>query len=342
MAKLKFVNAATSEMAIIDIASFKQSIFDVIKDQVKLFSNEKLSDEDSIKKFLIENVSLQVVTKNFSFANIINRNLTFEQINVTNSMKIGVFVHQSPSVKPPLHLKKKKTSGELKISQGESKKEEQGKVEKDFDRDLKAIAPNERLNITQNNSDSEDAEMGIEDFKNFYEVIANKAHNKKDASKDILAQKKLQMQECHVRIKFPDRTILQAKFTHLETSATLYNFVKEQLNDPDIPFKLLFGHPLKVVKNSENLHLIKDLLFEKRTSLIFETSNKKLPFLKQDIKLESLENINKGEKSSLPLASEENAGKKEKKAEKKEEKDSKTKKQKLEDKMAKFLKLSKK
>lgn len=336
MAKLKFVNAATNEMAIINIASFKDSIFDVIKNEVKLFSNEKLSDEDSIKKFLIGNVSLQIVTKKVSFATIIKSNLTFEQINVTDSMKIGVFVHQSPSAKPPLHLKKTTASDEVKLRKEQSKPEQD--VEKKFSRDLKAIAPNERLNITQNNSDSEDAEMGIEDFKNFYEVIANKAHNKKDASKDILAQKKLLLQECHVRIKFPDRTILQAKFTNMETSATLYNFVREQLNDPDLSFKLLFGHPLKVVKNSETLYLIKDLLFEKRTSLIFETSNKKLPFLKQNIKLESLENIKKGDQPRVPAASEEFTIKKEKT----EEKDAKSKKQKLEDKMAKFLKLSKK
>ncbi|OBA27772.1 hypothetical protein HANVADRAFT_55342 [Hanseniaspora valbyensis NRRL Y-1626] len=178
--------------------------------------------------------------------------------------------------------------------------------------------------------------MGIDDFKNYYETIANKAHNKKDAYKDILAQKKLLLEECHVRIKFPDRTILQAKFTSSETSATLYDFIKSQLHNPDLSFELYFGHPLKVIKKSDSLYLIKDLKFEKRTSLLFETNNKKLPFLKKDIKLESLDNISNGnEKDNNNLETKKNK-------DVKKEDTGKSKKQKLEDKMSKFLKLSKK
>ncbi|KAL6928600.1 hypothetical protein ACO0SA_001928 [Hanseniaspora valbyensis] len=343
MAKLKFVNSSSNETAIIDVESFKTPVFDVIKNQTKILSISKPSDEESIKIFLINNVSLQIVTKKVTFDDIINKNLNFQQIGVTSSMKIGVFVQgssSSTSSKPVKQQEPKKTTNIIENKETEKlEKKGENKV-KEFNRETKAIAPTKKLNIdTSNNKgddDDEDPQMGIDDFKNYYETIANKAHNKKDVYKDILAQKKLLLEECHVRIKFPDRTILQAKFTSSETSATLYDFIKSQLHNPDLSFELYFGHPLKVIKNSDSLYLIKDLKFDKRTSLIFETNNKKLPFLKKDLKLESLDNISKSNEKDNKISE----TKKDKDVRK--EDTGKSKKQKLEDKMSKFLKLSKK
>jgi len=48
-----------------------------------------------------------------------------------------------------------------------------------------------------------------------------------------------------VRIKFPDEVLIQANFAMMETIENIYNFIKENLNDPLQNFFLFTSFPSK-------------------------------------------------------------------------------------------------
>ncbi|KAL6931838.1 hypothetical protein ACO0R3_003305 [Hanseniaspora guilliermondii] len=343
MPKLKLVNAKSNETAVVDVEDLRNPVFDIVRNYYQLLSVEPTYESDeTVKTFLKDNVSLQIMTKKVSFKDILDKNMSFKDIGVENSMKIGIFVDdgaeqlQSKSRKsvgdkikfslakvsnPLNHVEKKKESNTidgsmLGIYDGESSKS--------FDRDAVAIAPSKKLAI--NEDDGYDAEVTLDDFKNYYEHIRRNSSND---FPDFSEKRKEEIPECHIRIKFPDRTILQAKFSNTETSELLYDFVTNSLEMPDSPFELYFAHPLKLVKRSDKLLLIRDLGFEKRTSLIFKTHERNVPYLKKSIQLRDIFEEERKQKAKV------------------HDKDSLVseidlKKQKLEKKMAKFLKLSKK
>lgn len=342
MPKLKLVNSKSNETAIVNVEDLNKPVYDIVRNYYKILSVEPTHTSDEVvKSFLRESVSLQVLTKKVAFKDILDKNLSFKDIGVVSSMKIGIFVDAKldekqtkpkesvgdkikaslSSVSKPL---KKDAKQKAPQNNAEIKSQvENSKQETLFDRDAVFIAPSEKLAIDKD--DGYDAEVTLDDFKNYYE------HIKKDSSNDFPDFKnksKEEIDECHIRIKFPDRTILQAKFTKTETSELLYDFVTNSLEKPDSPFELHFAHPLKRVERSNRLLLIRDLGFEKRTSLIFKTQERTVPYLKKSIQLRELfDKKNENDKTH------ENNSEASKAA---------LKKQKFEDKMAKFLKLSKK
>lgn len=344
MPKLKLVNSKNNETAIIDVADLTKPVYDIVRNYYKVLTVEPTyTSDEAVKAFLRESVSLQVMTKNIPFRDIIGKNLSFNDIGVTSSMKIGIYVDSKAeksqterkenvadkikaslsTVAKPLKkdTKKHHTHEKVVTSHTENDDYNYKKCDSPFDRDAIAIAPTKKLAIDKD--DGYDAEVTLDDFKNYYE------HIRKDSSNDFpdfKEKEKEELEECHIRIKFPDRTILQAKFTNKETSELLYDFVTNSLEMPDSPFELHFAHPLKRVERSDKLLLIRDLGFEKRTSLIFKTQERNVPYLKKSIQLRDLFD----EKKRQDSQNNEELSK------------AALKKQKFEEKMSKFLKLSKK
>lgn len=343
MPKLKLVNAKSNETAVVDVEDLTKPVFDIVRNYYRLLSVEPTHESDeTVKSFLKDSVSLQIMTKKVSFKDILDKNMSFKDIGVESSMKIGIFVDdkaEQRQSKPKKNVGDKIKSSLAKISNPVNqavKKEERSTVagsksrvygdesSRVFDRDAVAIAPSKKLAV--NEDDGYDAEVTLDDFKNYYEHIRQNSSNE---FPDFSKKQKEEISECHIRIKFPDRTILQAKFSSTETSELLYDFVTNSLEMPDSLFELYFAHPLKRVERSDKLLLIKDLGFEKRTSLIFKTHDRNVPYLKKTIQLRDLFEEERKQKA---------------KAHDKDPKVSEAdlKKQKLEKKMAKFLKLSKK
>jgi len=56
--------------------------------------------------------------------------------------------------------------------------------------------------------------------------------------RDGLILQKLNYKACLIRIRFPDRTVLQGCFKPIDTVAQVKLFVKEHLQDPDLQFYL--------------------------------------------------------------------------------------------------------
>lgn len=343
MPKLKLVNTKSNETAVVDVEDLKKPVFDIVRNYYQLLCVKPTNESDeTVKAFLKDNVSLQILTKKVSFKDILDKNMSFIDIGVESSMRIGIFVDD---IAEQSKIKSKKSVGDKiksslakipnPVNQAEKKKEpgpvtesksrvygdESSKV---FDRDAVAIAPSKKLAVDED--DGYDAEVTLDDFKNYYEHIRQNSSND---FPDFSKKQKEEVPVCHIRIKFPDRTILQAKFSSSETSELLYDFVTNSLERPDSLFELYFAHPLKLVKRSDKLLLIRDLGFEKRTSLIFKTHERNVPYLKKSIQLRDLFEEERKQKA------------------KDHDKDAKLseidqKKQKLEKKMAKFLKLNKK
>ncbi|GAB1599081.1 tether containing UBX domain for GLUT4-like isoform X1 [Argonauta hians] len=84
-----------------------------------------------------------------------------------------------------------------------------------------------------------------------------------------------------IKICFPDHLILQGTFHPKETVASLYQFVRENLEDSNISFYLYMSPPKKILKNlNENLILAK---LVPASVVFFGSSIKRAHFLKEDL-----------------------------------------------------------
>ncbi|AQZ16452.1 UBX4 (YMR067C) [Zygosaccharomyces parabailii] len=102
------------------------------------------------------------------------------------------------------------------------------------------------------------------------------------------AAKKKEIQECVVRIRFPDRNHVEVAFEPEDTMQTVYKVVAGSLVNEELEFTLFQSHPY-IALPSDGRKLASDWQFGAKTLLLFD-SKKKGPYLKDSV-LENARNL---------------------------------------------------
>lgn len=142
-------------------------------------------------------------------------------------------------------------------------------------------------------SKEDDFEMTIEQARRYQEILKKQTGNlggplMTKRMRDDMEQKNRHnviVTDCLVRIKFPDLTYLEIRFSPTDSSETIYQEVMKTLVKPDKAFKLFYPHPQKYIERSIEQELVKDLAFSSKTILLYESESitDKGPFLKSTL-----------------------------------------------------------
>jgi len=101
------------------------------------------------------------------------------------------------------------------------------------------------------------------------------------------AKKWAKYKKCFIRIRFPDRTELQATFGPLEKPAVLYAFISESLREENRNVEFhIYTIPPKTIINSDKDTNFRDLGFLPAALIHFgitEGSQMQMPFLREDL-----------------------------------------------------------
>ncbi|SMN22596.1 similar to Saccharomyces cerevisiae YMR067C UBX4 UBX (ubiquitin regulatory X) domain-containing protein that interacts with Cdc48p [Maudiozyma saulgeensis] len=139
----------------------------------------------------------------------------------------------------------------------------------------------------------DDFEMTVEQARRYQQILKKKTGNlggplmTKRMREEMEQNSKshIVVSECLVRIKFPDLTYLEIRFSPTDTTSIIYEQVAESLLDEQILFELYHPHPQKYVENTTDKELVKDMHFGLKTVLLFkpESTNTNGPFLKSTL-----------------------------------------------------------
>ncbi|KAG0672639.1 hypothetical protein C6P45_000070 [Maudiozyma exigua] len=142
-------------------------------------------------------------------------------------------------------------------------------------------------------SKEDDFEMTVEQARRYQEILRKKTGNlggplMTKRMRDEMEQKNrhnITITDCLVRIKFPDLTYLEIRFSPTDSSQTIYEEVTKSLVKPNEAFKLFYPHPQKYIERSAEQELVKDLAFSSKTILLYESESlaDKGPFLKSTL-----------------------------------------------------------
>jgi len=100
------------------------------------------------------------------------------------------------------------------------------------------------------------------------------------------AKKLEKYKKCYIRIRFPDRTELQAVFAPLEKPAAIYDFLKECLKEENLKEFYLYTIPPKNMLKYDNPTNFRDLSYLPAALVHFgipEGSQMVSPFLKDEL-----------------------------------------------------------
>ncbi|CCC69507.1 hypothetical protein NCAS_0C05170 [Naumovozyma castellii] len=86
---------------------------------------------------------------------------------------------------------------------------------------------------------------------------------------------------CTLRIRFPDRTHIEATFNADDTMVSVYNLVSNALLQDDIEFTLNQSYPYTALNRDES-KLVNDLKFGKKNLLVFSTDKQLDQYLKDE------------------------------------------------------------
>ena len=131
-----------------------------------------------------------------------------------------------------------------------------------------------------------------EEFSAAQALIRENEENSKFHSKRKVQLSKLERQKSYtsvtIRVRFPDRYLLQGTFSSLESTESVYRFVSQYLVTADRPFALYVAPPKQVIESSARRTLAE---FAPATLFNFswkdraETGPYDGPFLQEDMKL---------------------------------------------------------
>ncbi|CUS24879.1 LAQU0S21e00518g1_1 [Lachancea quebecensis] len=138
---------------------------------------------------------------------------------------------------------------------------------------------------TKQNLVDEDYEVSIRQLKSYQKTISRSAGSNALLTKRLREEqenaKKHIIEQCNIRVRFPDRTCIDINFSPDETMHLVYEAIKRCLTDRSLTFELCYSHPHKKIEDNE-AKLVADLGFGSKTLLVFETSHKG-PYLKEEL-----------------------------------------------------------
>ncbi|ODV96878.1 hypothetical protein PACTADRAFT_32378 [Pachysolen tannophilus NRRL Y-2460] len=167
--------------------------------------------------------------------------------------------------------------------------------------DVKIFKPEQIENFSFEDKD-EDFEMSVDDFKKYQGLIQKRGlseHMKKKLQKNNKNQNQtknssISSSNCHIRIKFPDLSILELKISKIEKIGKIYEILKtDYLNDQyfDADFKLYQSFPFINLNDFKEIPIREKLNYDK-ILLIFDTNgiDKNLQsYLKPNLKADILD-----------------------------------------------------
>lgn len=156
---------------------------------------------------------------------------------------------------------------------------------------VSAYIPSEKTIASQLNiqEENDDPELTVAHARRYQQMVLRQTgglggpmvpRRIKEQQEAAAARRKL-VEECLVRVRFPDRTHIEVAFKNDDTMSTIYQIISSSLLNEQLQFKLYQSHPHVELPPSDQ-KLVEDLEFGSKTLLLFE-SNGKGPFLKGSI-----------------------------------------------------------
>ncbi|SCU88762.1 LAME_0E01068g1_1 [Lachancea meyersii CBS 8951] len=232
-----------------------------------------------------EKLKLQCFAKIFEYEQL--RNSTFAQLGIVDNVSVRISFIPSGEQAIEQH-KAAKTHispvAEEQVSQKTSIKDEedQSSKPKDHCQEIAAYIPDPEAPLISHSDQEEDFELTVNHLKKYQNMLSKNA-----GGNHPLLTKRLQEKEsppktienCNVRIRFPDRTCIDINFRPDDTVHLVYEAVARCLNDKTAPFALFHSHPHKQVPDNDS-KLVADAKFGSKTLLILQTTQ-------SDVKLRS-------------------------------------------------------
>lgn len=135
--------------------------------------------------------------------------------------------------------------------------------------------------VIDNNEDDTDYELTVEHARLYQNMVAKQAGSlggplitkrMREQQGSKLRPNIKKIDECFIRIRFPDLTQVEAIFKTNDTIDTVYKIVAKMIKESNEKFGLYQTHPYKKLHRS-NLKLVDDLGFGSKTILIFESEH---------------------------------------------------------------------
>ncbi|CEP62170.1 Ubx4p LALA0_S04e09428g [Lachancea lanzarotensis] len=144
------------------------------------------------------------------------------------------------------------------------------------DQSIAAYIPDSDVSLASyKDQEEQDFEVTVNHFKRYQKMLS-----KSTGSDQPLLTKRLREKEsaskkidnCNVRVRFPDRTCVDINFKPDDTIRLVYEAVTRCLDDRTIPFALFHSHPHKEIQNGD-LKLVENLKFGSKTLLVLESAH---------------------------------------------------------------------
>lgn len=140
--------------------------------------------------------------------------------------------------------------------------------------------------IDQTQTNDEDYEISITQFQRYQKMIAKKAGNggallTKRMRDEEAKSKERKVDQCNIRVRFPDRVCIDVNFAPDESIRLVYEAVTRCLADTTTAFQLYHSHPYTKIEK-DDAKLVADLNFGTKTLLIFQTTHPG-PYVREDL-----------------------------------------------------------
>ncbi|SCU99434.1 LADA_0H19746g1_1 [Lachancea dasiensis] len=130
----------------------------------------------------------------------------------------------------------------------------------------------------------DDFNVTVNQFKKYQKMLSKSAGGDQPLLTKRLREEKApktMIENCNVRVRFPDRSCIDINFKPDDTILLVYEAVSRCLSDKALQFRLFHSHPHQEIKNTE-AKLVADLGFGSKTLLIFE-SDYRASYLRSDL-----------------------------------------------------------
>lgn len=235
-------------------------------------------------------VKLQLFNKTIPISELHDQ--TLKSLGVVESLSLRLMLPaQSSSTAGSSASRATPTEEPPARSQKDTPREQESKETQQLHQ-VSAYIPSEKTVASQLNVQQEDndPELTVAHARMYRQMVLRQTgglggpmvpRRVKEQQEAAAATKRKSVQQCVVRVRFPDRTHIEVAFKNDDTMSTIHQIVSNSLLDEQLQFRLYQSHPLVELPPS-NQKLIEDLQFGSKTLLLFE-SNGKGPFLKNSI-----------------------------------------------------------
>lgn len=252
-------------------------------------------------RFVTEDVKLEVLNKIYNKDQMKEISLNSLGVSSPLSMRLTLNDADANNAKDngsPIVLSGEEEGSNDKVNETSTsdinnKTEEIFKEEKHEMYEPKVFVPsNTPIENISSPYDENDYNMTLDSARLYQHVLSQQAGGNPNSpllTKRLRAlqetKKEKLVKQCTVRIRFPDRAILEMDFLPNDTTTILYRKIKDKLQSASINFSLYTSHPHTLIESSDDIQLHTDLGFGTKTLLLFqpESNTTNTTFLKSEL-----------------------------------------------------------